>query len=168
MRDAAMTEFIAMHQERMEESGRVGVFSHDRVEGFHREACGEFQKRGWLFLSFLKFSEDRVAAACSYLHKGRVYFHMSGVGEVGDAWKYSPGVVLHSLCMQEAIRRGAHTYDFLRGTEDYKYRLGAKDFPSWRISATRVRASVKVLGEVGIRLGGVRRLVKGCLGRGGQ
>jgi CelD/BcsL family acetyltransferase involved in cellulose biosynthesis len=155
----AMSDFIRLHQQRMEETGKEGVFSAFRHEDFHRDVCAELCKQGWLFLSFLKINGRRVAAACSYLFKDRICFHVGGLGDVGDARKHSPGIVLHAYCMQEAIRRGAKSYDFLRGTEEYKYRLGAVDFPNWRVSAKRVRLRVRILGFVGCLLGKIRRVL---------
>lgn len=162
--EEAMAEFVEMHQGRMTDTGRNGAYAEPRNERFHRDACRNFLRKGWLFLSFLTLSDKRVAATCSYLYKGRVYFHLSGIGAVGDAWKYSPGIVLHCLCMQEAIRRGVTDYDFMRGTEDYKYRFGSVDFPNWRIECRRVRPSVRILGAIGACLGRVRRKIRGGAG----
>ena len=74
---------------------------------------------------------------------------MGGARDMGEAWNHSPGIVFESYCIQEALGRGARVYDFLRGTEPYKYRFGAVDVPNWRISSERVRPSVKVLKPVG-------------------
>jgi CelD/BcsL family acetyltransferase involved in cellulose biosynthesis len=38
----------------------------------------------------------------------------------------SPGIVLLTYSIQDAIRRGFRYYDFLRGDETYKYRMGAE------------------------------------------
>jgi CelD/BcsL family acetyltransferase involved in cellulose biosynthesis len=32
-----------------------------------------------------------------------------------------------SYLIQHAIKTGRHTFDFMRGDEDYKYRFGAED-----------------------------------------
>ena len=160
--EQAMADFIGMHQRRMEESGKTGVFSNPRNEAFIRDLSADFLNRGWLFLSFLRINGRRVAATFSYLFKDRVLFHMAGLGDAGDARKHSPGIVLHAFCMQEAIRRCAVTYDFLRGTEEYKYRLGAADFPNWSISARRIRPHIRILGFVGSMLGRMRRVMVPC------
>lgn len=168
MLDEALGDFIAMHKQRMAKTGKDGAYADGRLEDFHREVCKEFHKNGWLFLSFLTLGGKRVAAACSYMYKQKTYLHVCGIGEMGDAWRYSPGIVLQCLCIQESIRRGVKTYDFLRGTESYKYRLGAVDFPNWRIEAMRVRTGVRILGAVGNRLGGLRRWSLRHLGTGLQ
>lgn len=161
--EEAMTEFVAMHQERLGEKVGRGIYAEERMERFHREACRRFHERGWLFLSFMTLDGKRVLGNCYYLSKGRAYCHVGGALDVGDAWKHSPGIVFESLCIQEAIRRGAGIYDFLRGTEEYKYRFGAVDFPNWRIEAARVRLRVRFLGVLGSRLGALRRRMKSFL-----
>jgi CelD/BcsL family acetyltransferase involved in cellulose biosynthesis len=90
-----------------------------------------------------------VAASCSYHFANRVSAHLSGLGEEEGLLKLSPGIVMHFLCMREACRRKAVAYDFLRGTEGYKYRMGASNHPVWRIHAHRIRPGVRILGHTG-------------------
>jgi CelD/BcsL family acetyltransferase involved in cellulose biosynthesis len=141
----ALSDLIRMHQERMNDTGKPGVFHDREFEIFFRDIFKDFISRGWLFLSFLTVDGKRVAAACSYLLNDVVSLHIAGLANVEGVRKYSPGMVLQALCMEKAIQRGAKTYDFLRGTEQYKYRLGAKDKPVWSIFAKRVRLSVRIL-----------------------
>lgn len=157
--EAAMDEFVLLHQERLEDKVGCGVYSYESNERFHREVCREMLRRGWLFLSFLTLNGERVMGNCYYYLNGRVYCHMGGAREMGEAWNHSPGIVFESYCMQEALHRGARVYDFLRGTEPYKYRFGAVDVPNWRISIERIRPSVRMLKPVGAALGRVRRLL---------
>jgi CelD/BcsL family acetyltransferase involved in cellulose biosynthesis len=157
--DAAMDDFVLLHQKRMVDKVGAGVYSHERNEDFHREVCREMFRRGWLFMCFLTLNGRRVLGNCYYFLNGRVYCHMGGALDMGETWKHSPGIVFESYCMQEALHRGARVYDFLRGTESYKYRFGAVDVPNWRISVRRVRPSVKVLKPVGEILGHARRLL---------
>jgi CelD/BcsL family acetyltransferase involved in cellulose biosynthesis len=39
----------------------------------------------------------------------------------------SAGIVLVARMIEDAVGRGYTEFDFLRGDEQYKYRLGAKD-----------------------------------------
>lgn len=47
---------------------------------------------------------------------------------------WSPGIVLFALAIRRAIEEGATVFDLLRGREEYKYRLGARDEPLYRIA----------------------------------
>jgi CelD/BcsL family acetyltransferase involved in cellulose biosynthesis len=154
-----MDDFVQLHQERMVDKVGSSVYCQDRNESFHREVCREMFRRGWLFMSFLTLNGERVLGNCYYFLNGRVYCHMGGARDIGEAWNHSPGIVFESYCIQEALSRGARVYDFLRGTEPYKYRFGAVDVPNWRISIERVRPSVKVLKPVGEALSRLRRLL---------
>ena len=47
------------------------------------------------------------------------------------------GLLLHSLCLRDALERGYRYFDFLRGNEPYKYRLGGADHQLYRITLSR-------------------------------
>ncbi len=47
--------------------------------------------------------------------------------------QWSPGIVAFAMSIQEAIAAGAPVYNFLRGAEEYKDRLGAKDLQLLKI-----------------------------------
>ena len=157
--ETAMDDFVLLHRERWEDEVGTCAYSEYRNERFHREVCREMLRRGWLFLSFLTLNGGRVMGNCYYLLNGRVYCHRGGARDMGEARNHSPGIVFESYCMQEALSRGALVYDFLRGTEPYKYRFGAVDVPNWRLSISRVRPSVKVLKPIGEMLSRARKLI---------
>jgi CelD/BcsL family acetyltransferase involved in cellulose biosynthesis len=46
-----------------------------------------------------------------------------------EARRLSPGLILVSQQIEEAIERGFEVFDFLRGPERYKYQLGAEAVP---------------------------------------
>ena len=48
----------------------------------------------------------------------------------------SPGNVMLSHLIERAIERGLLIFDFLKGDETYKFRLGARERPLYRVSAT--------------------------------
>jgi|694.fasta_scaffold69571_4 CelD/BcsL family acetyltransferase involved in cellulose biosynthesis len=147
--NAAMDDFVTLHQERLTDKVGRGIYTEERMEDFHREVCAEFLARGWLFLTFKNMNGRRVFANCYYYHKNHVYCHLGGATDIGEAWNHSPGLVLESHCVREALRRGARIYDFLRGTEPYKYRFGAVNVPLWSITMKKRRVKTVVLGTVG-------------------
>ncbi len=49
----------------------------------------------------------------------------------------SPGVVLLTFSIEDAIRRHFRLYDFLRGDEEYKYRMGAQKTNVYKITIHR-------------------------------
>lgn len=133
--DRDVEAFMAMHQHRWTSVGRRGVYADPPVAAFQREVARSFFDRGWLYLAFLKLDGARVAALCGFKHGGELAYYLNGVAEVGEARRFSPGLVQHCLCMEDLIGQGVRVYDFLRGTERYKYECGAVDVPNWTVQA---------------------------------
>jgi len=128
-----MDDFIALHQKRWIKNGCKGVFSNQRMVAFHHEVAARFFQRGWLFLAFLRLDGKRVAAVYGFRFRRELEYYLGGIEEDGKAGPYSPGTVLHSYSMEQAIEEGKRVYDFLRGTEQYKSTLGAVETPNWTI-----------------------------------
>lgn len=100
-------------------------FMDDRMAEFFRRVAGEFREAGRLRLAFLSGGGGDIAAAYQIEHDGALMLYNSGFD---PAWRRaSPGVVLIARCIEDAIGRGLREYDFLRGTERYKYDLGGRD-----------------------------------------
>jgi len=67
-----------------------------------------------------------AGAYMNFDYKGRVMVYNSGL-DPRFLQAYSPGIVLMGWLIQDAIERRCAVFDFLRGNEDYKYRLGGQD-----------------------------------------
>ena len=68
-----------------------------------------------------------VAAAFGFVDANAFYLYNSAYVE--DAADVSPGIVLLALMIERSIDGGLRRFDFLKGDERYKYRLGAVDRP---------------------------------------
>jgi CelD/BcsL family acetyltransferase involved in cellulose biosynthesis len=76
--------------------------------------------------------------ACAYLNldfHGKLWVYNSSVNP--EYFQLSPGWVLMGYIIQWAIEEGRTEVDFLRGSEDYKYRLGGVDREIFQLSITR-------------------------------
>ena len=93
------------------------------------------QARGWLQLNFLTIGEERAAAYINFVYGNRVMVYNSGHSpeSYGDL---SPGIVLLAYNIRHAIEQGFVYYDFLRGDEPYKYRMGGRDTAVMNIRAS--------------------------------
>jgi CelD/BcsL family acetyltransferase involved in cellulose biosynthesis len=131
----AMNEFIAMHQARWIREGLPGVFADARQKAFHCEVADRLSRRGWLFLAFLRAGGERCAANYGFRFRDAVSTFLPGTRDVGELYKYSPGRVLHAKSMEWAIDNGYTVYDFMRGSEHYKYEFDAVDVPNWSVEA---------------------------------
>ena len=84
------------------------------------------QERGWLQMNFLTVDEARAASYINFVYGNRVMVYNSGLDHQ-DFGDLSPGIVLLAYNIRYAIEQGYRIYDFLRGDEAYKYRMGGRD-----------------------------------------
>lgn len=94
------------------------------IMAFLRELTELFGQKGWLRLRVLIFEQNPVGMILAFARKGRVYLYNMGFDPLYR--QLSPGIMTVALDIQSAISEGYEYYDFLRGDEDYKYRLGAE------------------------------------------
>ncbi len=83
-------------------------------------------ERNWLRLSFLYVNDVLTAAYCDFDYNDHTQVYNSGLIPTENA-HLSPGIVLLSYNIRDAIARKKTVFDFLRGNEVYKYRMGAQD-----------------------------------------
>lgn len=82
-----------------------------------------FGRSGWLRLRGLFFGTRPAGIVLAFGLRPRVYLYNMGFDP--EYRELSPGIVTIALDIRSAIDEGYGGYDFLRGNEDYKYRLGA-------------------------------------------
>lgn len=121
--------FLELHRK---SNATKTAFMNPEREAFFREMAWTLLQAGWLELSILEAGGNKVAALLNFRYRDTVYVYNSGYDPKFRHW--SPGWVLISHSIQNAIERGAKHYDFLRGDETYKYRFRAKDFEIYRIT----------------------------------
>ena len=133
--EAEMEDFLTL----MARSTRAKAeFLTPPMRAFFRELARAAFAEGWLQLAFLEWDGRKLAAYLNFVYRNRVLVYNSGLD-----WRADPGIgagiVLSAFLIRHAIAEGREAYDFLRGSEDYKYRLGGKDVPVYRIGVDRGR-----------------------------
>ena len=93
-------------------------------EHFHKLAAMGVES-GWLHVAFLEVSGKPVFGYMNLIAQDRLWVYNSGFNP--DHFPLSPGWVLMGYLIQWAIDRKFEAVDFMRGDEDYKYRLGGID-----------------------------------------
>ncbi len=102
--------------------------------GFFRAMVQRMAACGWLQLAFLTVDGDPAAAYLNFDYDNRVLVYNSGL--YPEKYGYlSVGIVLLLHLIEHAIEQGRSEFDFLRGNEEYKYRMGGKDRPVMEIQA---------------------------------
>lgn len=115
--------FIHLH--RLSKQEKLS-FMTEGMETFFRTIMQSMHDAGWLHLAFIEVNGARAAAMLSFIYDGRLLVYNSGYDPASYA-ELSPGIVLTTRVIEDAIGRGLRIFDFLQGNEVYKYRFGAQD-----------------------------------------
>ena len=85
-------------------------------------------------MSFLVINGTPSAAYCDFDYNQKILVYNSGLMPQENA-HLSPGIVLLSYNIRDAIAHKREVFDFLRGNETYKYRMGAVDTKVFKLKA---------------------------------
>jgi len=125
----AFLELMAASQPSKQE-----FLSDPRNRRFFELLTARTYAHGWLQLNFLVADGVRVATYYNFDYAGNIQVYNSGL--LPDSYGHiSPGIVLVAYNIRDAIEKGRRQFDFLRGNEEYKYRLGAKDTRIFKLVA---------------------------------
>ena len=125
-RSDAFGVFVDMHRSAPGDKGEF--MTADMVEFFDALLATGF------VLDVLATADgDAVAAAFGYEDEHAYYLYNSAFDP--DAGHASPGVILVDVLIEQAIAAGKSRFDFLKGDEVYKFRLGASERPLYVVEA---------------------------------
>lgn len=129
----AMEDFITLHQKST--ADKEGFWSEALIDFFKALAIRLVQA-GWFKLYFIELNGIQAAAMLCFDYQNEFLLYNSGYDPEQFA-HLSPGNVLTSYTIQDAIRLGRKRYDFLRGDEIYKFRFGAEAEPVYDLEVYR-------------------------------
>jgi hypothetical protein len=117
----------------IEEFFRLMSLSSDKKEGFltmkmkdfFSDIINTFKIKKQLNLCFMKLYGINIASTLSFIYKNSVYLYNSGFDPSYN--RLSPGLTLKAYLIKQAIEEGKSKFEFLRGSEKYKYDLGGKE-----------------------------------------
>jgi CelD/BcsL family acetyltransferase involved in cellulose biosynthesis len=130
---AEIKDFIELHK-RSDQQKKA--FMDRRMKSFFRAMAPSTFEQGWLRLSFILINDVKTAAMLCFDYNDSILVYNSGY----DPHLYaslSTGTVLLAHCIQDAIEKERKTFDFLRGDEEYKYRLGGQDTKVYNLRISR-------------------------------
>jgi CelD/BcsL family acetyltransferase involved in cellulose biosynthesis len=108
---------------------KSAFMSGQRV-AFFRELALEMAAARILRLYFLDLDDVPAAAAMCFDYRSTVYLYNNGYDMRYKS--LSVGLLSTIFCIKESIQRGKARYDFLKGPEPYKRRLGGKPVQLYR------------------------------------
>ena len=119
--DAVLDDFFRLHRQA---GGSKGSFMTDRMESLFAGLLGGV---GWRLDALYGEESPLVAAVIGYSDPDGYYLYNSAYDP--DFFHLSPGVVLLNELIEATIEAGGSVFDFLKGSETYKYRMGARSRP---------------------------------------
>ena len=128
----AMDDFLDLMAESRDEKAE---FLDNSKQNFFRYMAGRMAEYGYLQLFFLKVGGNRTAATICFDYNNERSLYNSGYSI--EYSSLGTGFLLKAICLKLAIEEGRVYYDLLRGTEPYKYHLGAVDRDLFRIRISR-------------------------------
>jgi CelD/BcsL family acetyltransferase involved in cellulose biosynthesis len=101
------------------------VFLTKQMEEFFRLLAEKTHEAGLLKLGTLKLDNQPVACIMCFDYNECIYLYNSGYDP--DYNHLSAGLLSKVLGVQESIKKGKKRFDFLKGSEPYKYHLGGRE-----------------------------------------
>jgi CelD/BcsL family acetyltransferase involved in cellulose biosynthesis len=101
------------------------IFLTNRIESFFGSLVKAMARSGLLRFGILELNTSPVAVVMYFDYNNSVFLYNNGYDS-----KYSflsVGLVSKILCIKDSVERGRGKFDFLKGAEEYKYRLGGKE-----------------------------------------
>jgi CelD/BcsL family acetyltransferase involved in cellulose biosynthesis len=96
-------------------------------EAFFRSLARSMALWGLVRLGFLDIDGEPAAAVMCFDYRGTVYLYNSGFD---PRFRHlNAGLLCKVLSIRDSIQRGKKVYDFLKGAEPYKQRLGGRPVP---------------------------------------
>jgi CelD/BcsL family acetyltransferase involved in cellulose biosynthesis len=129
--DAAIEKLMDLHQERMRAKHQRGSFADARVRREFGALVKDLASRGLANVHTITSGRRTIAAVCTFEFRGTVSYYQGGF-DVAYA-RLSPGLVIHCLRITEGLHSGAHEYDFLKGSEPYKFMWADRERPLYQI-----------------------------------
>jgi CelD/BcsL family acetyltransferase involved in cellulose biosynthesis len=120
----AMDVFLKLLRDSREDKA---AFMSPRMESFFRSIAGAMAEAGLLRFGVLKVNRLPAACVMCFDYNDKVYLYNSGYDPRHSY--LSVGLLSKALSIRDSIARGRKTYDFLKGAEEYKYRLGGVEIP---------------------------------------
>jgi CelD/BcsL family acetyltransferase involved in cellulose biosynthesis len=110
------------------------TFMTPEMASFFHSLAAAMTDIGILRIGMLEFKNQPVAAVMCFDYNNRIYLYNSGFDPEYES--LSVGLNSKVLCIKESIGEGKGRFEFLKGNEVYKQRLGGKEIPLYRCEIT--------------------------------
>lgn len=113
----------ALHQPYWQSRGEPGAFAYPFLEALMHRLMLAGLTDGTVELVRVSRGGLAIGYLYNFVYRGQVYCYQCGFLFEADA-RLKPGLVSHTLCIEDHLRAGASIYDFMGGDARYKSSLG--------------------------------------------
>jgi CelD/BcsL family acetyltransferase involved in cellulose biosynthesis len=106
------------------------TFMTSQMAAYFHSLAETMARAKLLKLFFLDLDGTPAAAVMCFDYNSTMYLYNNGYD--GRFSSLSVGLLSKVLTIEESILRGRNKYDFLKGAEEYKHRLGGQPVPLYR------------------------------------
>jgi len=115
-----LDELVQLHQSHWRSRGRPGAFSNPKFVRFHRTLIDRAFSSGGTDLLKVTAGDQIIGYLYNLRHHGCISSYQSGFNYRVFEPHQKPGLTCHHVAMELYFAEGAHTYDFLAGSDQYK------------------------------------------------
>jgi CelD/BcsL family acetyltransferase involved in cellulose biosynthesis len=123
----SMDLFLRLFRESREDKT---IFLTNRIESFFQSLVKATARSGLLRFGILELNASPVAVVMYFDYNNSVFLYNNGYDPKHSF--LSVGLISKVLCLKDSVERGRSKFDFLKGAEEYKYRLGGKEITLYR------------------------------------
>jgi CelD/BcsL family acetyltransferase involved in cellulose biosynthesis len=123
----SMDLFLRLFRQSREDKA---IFLTNQIESFFRSLIEAMARSGLLRFGILELNASPVAVVMYFDYNNSVFLYNNGYDPRHSS--LSVGLISKVLCLKDNIERGKGKFDFLKGAEEYKYRLGGKEITLYR------------------------------------
>jgi CelD/BcsL family acetyltransferase involved in cellulose biosynthesis len=135
---AMFADIGPLHLQRWGDGPGQSGFANGEFLRFHCSMIQNYWESGGVDLVVVKAGDQVITTFYNLLFDGVVYFYLGGVRTESDN-RFKPGLLGHSLCIEEYARKGFRFYDFMGGDERYKMNLGRNHHQLVQVALQRRR-----------------------------
>jgi CelD/BcsL family acetyltransferase involved in cellulose biosynthesis len=112
-------------------------FMDPKMESFFKSLANAMADLGLLRIGLLQVENVPAAMTMGFDYNDSHYLYNSAYDP--QFGYLSVGLLSKVLCLKESIQKGKRKWNFLKGAEPYKYRLGGQEIPLYNCSITVAR-----------------------------
>jgi CelD/BcsL family acetyltransferase involved in cellulose biosynthesis len=120
----SFTGFLKLFRESRQDKAS---FLTPRMESFFASLVETMGHEGLLKLGILDLDTSPVAAVMYFDYRNKIFLYNNGYDP--EYSSLSVGLISKVLCIKDSLEKGRSAFDFLKGAEEYKHRLGGREVP---------------------------------------